>query len=472
MSRLTYMDGGRRLMDCRNCGQAARLHVHGDRLTVNCFAQCDQDVALEGADVEQLLAEVRQPPTQRAAPVPVIDGAELLREIREFIGRFVVLPSDEAADLLALWVLHTHAFEAAWATPYLRITSAAPSSGKTLLLEVLAAICRNGWHAINPSVAVLYRKIDRQQPTLLLDELDNYPLDDRRDALAVLNGGYKRGARVDRCKENGDLESFNAFCPKAYAGLDKRQLVDTLLSRSITIRLEKRLASEDVDMWIAPLTEPEAIPLRNRCEWWAAQNREGLALHKPTLPDGLINREAEVWWALLAIAELADRDWPDRARRAAMELTAGGDDTDDAPDQVRLLLDIRDAFGDEITISTASLLGHLNGLDESPWGARRRGEGLDARGLAKMLRPFKIKPRSVRAEGGSKGYRLEQFEDAFSRHLPEVAQAAQAAQPAPHMDCDVPDVPDVPDKSPPAGEHETLGAAWERVARERAEGAA
>jgi hypothetical protein len=61
MSRLTYMDGGRRLMDCRNCGQAARLHVHGDRLTVNCFAQCDQDVALEGADVEQLLAEVRQP---------------------------------------------------------------------------------------------------------------------------------------------------------------------------------------------------------------------------------------------------------------------------------------------------------------------------------------------------------------------------------------------------------------------------
>ena len=148
---------------------------------------------------------------------PVV-GVELLGDIRRFIQRFVVLPSDEAADMLALWVAHTHAFEAAWATPYLRITSAAPSSGKTLLLEVLASVVRNGWHAINPSVAVLYRKIDRAAPTLLLDEMDNYPLDDRRDALAVLNAGYKRGARVDRCKENGDLESFNAFCPRPTPG--------------------------------------------------------------------------------------------------------------------------------------------------------------------------------------------------------------------------------------------------------------
>jgi len=116
------------------------------------------------------------------SPEGPVDGVELLNEISEFIRRFVVLPSDDAADLLAMWVLHTHAFEAAFATPYLRITSAAPSSGKTLLLEVLASVVRNGWHAINPSVAVLYRKIDRAAPSLLLDEMDNYPLDDRRDA--------------------------------------------------------------------------------------------------------------------------------------------------------------------------------------------------------------------------------------------------------------------------------------------------
>jgi hypothetical protein len=231
-----------------------------------------------------------------------IDGAELLDAILAFIVRFLVLPSRAVEDLLALWVLHTHAFGAAWATPYLRVTSAAPESGKTLLLEILSTLVRCGWHAVNPSVAVLYRKIDRDAPTLLLDEMDNYPVDERRDALAVLNAGYKQGATVDRCRENGELDSFSAFCPKAYAGLDKHQVVDTLLSRSITIRLERRLPAEHVEMWIGQVTEPEAAPLRKRCEAWAGQNFKRLVGHEPDLPEALINRAAEVWWALLALA--------------------------------------------------------------------------------------------------------------------------------------------------------------------------
>jgi hypothetical protein len=374
-----------------------------------------------------------------------VDGAELLDAIADFIERFMVLPSRRVADLLALWILHSHSFDAAWATPYLRITSATPECGKSLLMEILAVLARHGWYAVNPSVAVLYRKIARDQPTLLLDELDNYPLDDRRDALAVLNAGYRRGAMVPRCTESGELQEFSVFCPKAYAGLDERQIVDTLLSRSITIRLEKRLAREVVEMWLAPICEPQATPLRERCGEWAAQNTDTLRGLEPELPAGMVNRRAEVWWALLAVADHAGGDWPARARLAADELSSGGDDTDAVPDQVRLLMDIRDSFGEGDAISTASLIGKLNDIEESPWGARRRGEGLDARGLARMLRPFKIRPRSVRAEGGSKGYRIEQFDDVVARHLPEAAQAAQAAQPAPVLERDVPDVPDVPD---------------------------
>ena len=168
-------------------------------------------------------------------------------------------------------------------------------------MEVLASISRQGWHAVNPSVAVLYRKVDRDRPTLLLDEIDNYPFDDRKDALAVLNTGYKRGATVDRCKENGELQSFSAFCPKAYAGLDVRSIVPALLSRSITMRMEKKVSTEKVDMWIAPLVDPEAVRLRERCEAWGVEHTEQLADRQPDLL-GLINRAAEVWWALLCIA--------------------------------------------------------------------------------------------------------------------------------------------------------------------------
>lgn len=248
----------------------------------------------------------------QAAPGALVDTAALLDEVKSFISRFVVLPSEAVADLLALWVLHSHSIGAAWATPYLRVTSAAPDSGKTLLLEILAAVCRRGWHAVNPSPAVLYRKVDRDAPTLLLDEMDNFPLDDRRDTLAILNTGYKRGATVDRCKENGELQLFAAYCPKAYAGLDVRSIVPALLSRSITIRMEKKISTEKVDMWIAPLVEPEAVALRERCEAWADQHSEALVDHTPNLV-GLINRAAEVWWALLAIAEHAGNGWEARA---------------------------------------------------------------------------------------------------------------------------------------------------------------
>jgi Protein of unknown function (DUF3631) len=381
--------------------------------------------------------------------IPKVDTAALLDEVRSFVCRFVVLPTDEAADLISMWVLHTHATDASWATPYLRIVSAAPDSAKTLLLEVLASICRSGWHAVNPSVAVLYRKVDRHAPTLLLDELDNYPLEERRDALSVLNAGYKRGATVPRCKDNGDLEEFKVFCPKAYAGLDKRQLVDTLLSRSITIRMERKTAAEKVDMWIAPLVEPEACALRQRCEVWAAQHVEELTGHTPDLV-GLVNRAAEVWWALLSIAEYAGNGWMERAHAAVEALSSGADETDDAPPELQLLLDVRDAFDGEHTISTQALLDYLNRLEESPWGGRRRGEGLDARGLARMLRPFKVKPKQVRvADKTLKGYHADQFADAFARYLSEAKQAKQAKQPAAGLKRDVSDVSEVSDLQGP-----------------------
>ena len=349
-----YRNNGYLATDCPACGQEVRVDRRGEEFTFTCrggHSDLEVRAGLPPEVMLELAAASRQRPRHDTAvatgkvPGPAVDTAELLDEVRMFVRRFVVLPTDGTGDLIALWVLHTHAIGAAWASPYLRVTSAAPDSGKTLLLEILAVVCRRGWHAVNPSSAVLYRKVDRDTPTLLLDEMDNFPIEDRRDALAILNTGYKRGATVDRCKENGDLQSFVAYCPKAYAGLDVSSIVPALLSRSITIRMEKKISTERVDMWIAPLVEPEAIRLRERCEAWADQHTEALTEHQPDLL-GLINRAAEVWWALLAIAEVAGEDWHARAKAAVKEFTTGGDDTDDVPAPVQLLLDIRDAFGD------------------------------------------------------------------------------------------------------------------------------
>lgn len=90
---------------------------------------------------------------------------------------------------------------------------------------------------------------------------------------------------------------------------------------------------------------------------------------------------------------------------------------------MRLLGDVRSTFdrGGCDRLGTTALLAGLAEDDESPW-ADWQGKGrLTAHGLAGLLRRYEIRSRSVRLADGStpKGYRREQFEDAWNRYLPE-----------------------------------------------------
>jgi hypothetical protein len=268
----------------------------------------------------------------------------LLTAIGLFIRRYVVLPGD-AADFLTLWVAHTHAFEAAVTTPYVRVVSAERASGKTRLLEVLSLLVRRGWLNANPSAATVYRKGDADAPTLLLDEVDQVPFRDRVDLLSVLNSGYRIGVKVPRCNDKGELFEFDVFYPKAFAGLDDGKLPDTLISRSIPVRLERRRQDEPIERFRHRLVEPAAAELRDRMTAWAAAVLDSLADAEPELPDELGDREQEVWEPLLAIADLAEDGWPARARHAAVELARVKSRTGhDESRGIKLLEDLRRVF--------------------------------------------------------------------------------------------------------------------------------
>jgi hypothetical protein len=60
----------------------------------------------------------------------------------------------------------------------------------------------------------------------------------------------------------------------------------------------------------------------------------------------------------------------------------------------------------------------LKEIEEAPWAVIRRGEPLDARGLAQRLRKYDIKPDLQRIDDQvSRGYTRAQFADAWSRYL-------------------------------------------------------
>ena len=92
---------------------------------------------------------------------------------------------------------------------------------------------------------------------------------------------------------------------------------------------------------------------------------------------------------------------------------------------VLLLRDIRDTFGrkSEDRITTYNLLQELSIIDESPWSEWNRGRGLDARGLARLLKPFLVSPHNIRFDESTiaKGYERVDFEEAWATYLPADA---------------------------------------------------
>src|SRR5579859_959046 len=189
----------------------------------------------------------------------------LMEQVSDYLRRFVIL-TDAQVTVICLWVVHTHAFQAADATAYLNIHSVEKGSGKTRLLEILQHIVAMAWFTCRVSAAIVYRRIQSKCPTLLLDESDAAFGREAEYAQAlreVLNMGQRRGGVATCCggpSVNFAPQEFSVYCPKAIAGIGN--LPDTVASRSIPIRLKRRAQHESVARYRPNIVEKESSLLR------------------------------------------------------------------------------------------------------------------------------------------------------------------------------------------------------------------
>ena len=350
--------------------------------------------------------------------------ALVLEEAKEFLERFVVFSSESQVVALALWVAHTYVLDAADVTPYVLVTSPEKQCGKTRLFEVLEELVHRPWRVEMPSEAVLFRKIDRDRPTLLLDEIDAI-FNGRRDTealRAILNASNRRGATVPRCVGEGQrLQDFETFCPKAFAGIETRRIPDTLRDRSITIRLERKV-DRRVERFRHRLVAEPADSFRLAATDWATSDGALLTDSRPALPEELSDRAQDAWEPLLAIADAAREHWPEAARESSRELSVSVDTVSDSLG-VQLLSDIQAIFqvAPAGRIFTKDLLERLHAYEESPWRDYSRGGGLGAHALARLLRPFGIRPQTIRLDAKTnKGYSEEAFRAAWKRYVPDA----------------------------------------------------
>nr|AQQ74492.1 hypothetical protein [uncultured bacterium] len=380
-------------------------------------------------------------PERGAAPISIsenvepwvetVDGAELLEQLSAVYRSHLAL-AEPAPDAAALWILHTYALEAAHCSPLLTWQSPTPRCGKTTALSITAALAARAVFASNISAAALYRFIERETPTLVLDEGDTY-LPGNEQLRGVLNAGHTRDAAyVIRCDgPQFDPRPFSTWGAKSIALIGK--LPPTLHDRSIVIPMRRKLAGERITP--LPSSLKEAFEgLRRMSRRWANDSVAQLKLIRPAVPPGLHDRAADNWKPLFAIAELAGGDWPRRARVAAAALSAVGQDGDGAREL--LLADIRDLFfsRQRDRLRSQEIATALARLEGRPWPDWNTGKPISATQIARLLSEFVIVPKTIRIGGDpAKGYELSQFEDAFARYLPveEVTQLQRQESEAP-----------------------------------------
>lgn len=370
----------------------------------------------------------------------------ILDEVHDYVGRFIAYPSEHARVADVSWIAHTYltkAFEElGYTTPRLLIISPAKRSGKSRFIDITALLVQSPDSMISPSPASLYTSIECSEkiPTLLIDEVGR--ILERKDIsefLTIVEAGFQPGRTIPRVTFNAEgkrkIERFKVYAPMLMAGIDNGRMPDTILDRSIILRMKRNIGTR---LSYRPRKHAaNGQALAEKLATWASEVIDKVKEIEPVMPHELNDREQDKWEPLFIVGQLADvtdvtdvtnvtavsGGWLDRIRLASLELSKEDKDTDPASNSELLLKDIcniihDDDFGSKDRIRTADVTGKLHAIDESPWSNYNFGRPLDGSGLARLLKPYGIRPKTIRFDKETdKGYYKSDFEDAFKRYL-------------------------------------------------------
>jgi hypothetical protein len=352
-----------------------------------------------------------------------VDGSQLLHALSRLLVRHVAI-DESGLTAISLWIVLTYVINEVEVLPILGITSPEKRCGKTRLLTVLGWLVQKPLPASNISTAAIYRVIEQSSPTLLVDEADTY-LDGDDEMRGVINSGHtKHMAFVLRASANGGVQRYSTWAAKAIAMIG--QLSPTLADRSIPVHLARRTKAETVHP-LRNTKRAEVETLRRKIVRWTNDYREEIAFANPVPPNVNNDRAADNWNPLLKIAQVAGGDWPALALKALTELNAVEHDEDSIT--AVLLVSLGDAFEEEKAchpdgfVATDAILARLNENSEAPWADWRNGQGLSAKKLGEILRPFGVKSvvrRTDPADPKSRrnGYDWEKIFPVLERYVP------------------------------------------------------
>lgn len=343
--------------------------------------------------------------------------ASHLDRIAATIRKHVIFQSDHDADAIAVWLIGSYLMDHWSRFPKLLIVSPERECGKTTALQAIELFAPNASFASSITPSAVYRLIEQEAPTLLIDEAD-LTLKHSEELQAIVNAGHtRRGAKkiISRKLSSGNWEpvEMSLWCPQVIAGIG--EFHDTLTSRSIVIGLRRKGAGELVDYLSDSLFE-EYRGLREELKELADGIQPAQLLAPPSMPEKAMNRVGDNWTPLFQIAVLAGNEWVERTASAFQELEVERKRFGAIPTDSDLLGDIREVLTDFMApeIPSSELLHKLLLLSEGDWHRANSGREITSRWLAMKLRPYGVVSHR-RATGNV--YMLADLQDAMTRYL-------------------------------------------------------
>jgi hypothetical protein len=377
----------------------------------------------------------------------------ILLDVYDYIGKFVVFPSVNSRLIHTLWIAHTHLVKDLYHTPRLYITSADRGCGKTTLLDVTSCLVQNAISLVSPSPASIFRLIEKEKPTLLIDELENLfgYRKDTSDITTILDAGFQKSEKgVPRVNnDTKEVERFDVHGAIVLSGIDLGKLPETVVSRCIEVRLERatKKETEEVISFRPRLHGKIAQALKDRLTKWSISVKT--LVHEnscPTAPEGIFGRNEDRWESLFIIADVADivtcvtpvtdvtgkspLSWGSLIRAAATEILEETtyEQEENYSNSELLLNDMRDLVGRSNYILSTVLVDKLVEMTDRDWDTCEFGKPLTPKSLARRLKRFKIRPVQERVEGHENPVRIYKKDDkllnVWQRHLkgaPEIA---------------------------------------------------
>ena len=358
-------------------------------------------------------------------PDPILDIGEVLDDAVIEVSRYIKA-TPAAIDTVVLWAAGAHVQQRADLhiniAPRIYVTSPVPGCGKTLLLEIIAALTPRSMMLSSTSVSGLFREIDATKPTLCLDEFDKQMAGASQEHMAILDSGHRRtSAYVLRSAKTEDgqfiREKFSTFTAMAFSGIKK--LPDAMTSRCIIVSLQRAGADDKLEHLIDGASE-KLTEIRRKLARW---EKDLTDLPMVDRPPALSNRLGDNWYTVRRIARLAGEAWDGRAFAAAVQPAM----TADTNITLALLDAIWRAFDDtkRSRMHTAELLSELLDMDEGRWREARHGQPITAYYLRDNLGDMlpsnaeEIAPRRWREGSGNPqfGYDALHLKEAFQRYL-------------------------------------------------------